>query len=92
MARRLLIEGQVQGVGYRISFAETASALGLAGWVRNRFDGSVEACVHGEAAAIDAIVIWARRGPPAARVRHVTVEEIQEPAPSDGKFDILPTR
>jgi acylphosphatase len=92
MAKRLIIEGQVQGVGYRASFAEKASVLGVAGWVRNRLDGSVEACVHGDAAAIDAIVIWARRGPPVARVVNVSVAETEEPAPAGRKFGILPTQ
>jgi acylphosphatase len=85
---KLMIEGRVQGVGYRASFANQAFALGLSGWVRNRRDGSVEACVHGEAAAIEAIVLWARRGPPAARVSNVTIEDTAEPAPSDGTFKI----
>ena len=92
MAKRLIIEGQVQGVGYRVSFAQAASNLGLAGWVRNRFEGSVEACVDGEAAAIEAIVIWARRGPPTARVHNVFVAEADEPVPVGRKFDILPTQ
>jgi acylphosphatase len=89
MAKRLLIEGRVQGVGYRVSFADAASELGLAGWVRNRRDGSVEACVHGNEAAIDAIITWAKRGPPAAIVRNVAVTESEESAPDDGKFHIL---
>lgn len=88
MAKRLMIEGRVQGVGYRASFAGKAVALGLSGWVRNRRNGSVEACVHGEVAAIEAIILWARRGPPAALVRNVTIEDAAEPAPSDGAFKI----
>lgn len=88
MVKRLMIEGRVQGVGYRASFADKAVALGLSGWVRNRRDGSVEACVHGEVEAIEAIILWARRGPPAARVRNVTIEDAAEPAPSDGAFKI----
>ena len=88
MAKRLMIEGRVQGVGYRASFADQAAALGLSGWVRNRRDGSVEACVHGDVAAIEAIIVWARRGPPAALVRNVTIEEAAEPAPTDGTFKI----
>lgn len=91
MAKRLIIAGRVQGVGYRVSFAEAASALALSGWVRNRFDGSVEACVQGDDAAIDAIVTWAKRGPPAAQVSNVVVEEAEEPVPHDGNFRILPT-
>jgi acylphosphatase len=89
MGKRLLISGRVQGVGYRFSFAEAATALGLTGWVRNLYDGSVEACVHGDAAAIDNIVTWAKRGPPAACVSAVTVLPSDEPAPADGKFRIL---
>lgn len=94
MAKRLIIEGQVQGVGYRASLADMACALGLAGWVRNRFDGSVEACVCGEVAAIDAIITWARRGPPSARVHNVSVLEAKELAPVavGRKFSILPTQ
>ncbi|GAC1318043.1 MAG: acylphosphatase [Collimonas sp.] len=88
MDKRLMIEGRVQGVGYRAAFADKAVALGLSGWVRNRRDGSVEACVHGEAAAVEAIILWARQGPPAARVHNVTIEDVADPAPSDGAFKI----
>jgi len=45
-----------------------------AGWVRNRSDGTVEALVSGDAAAVAAIIAWARHGPPSARVSHVAVE------------------
>jgi len=89
MAKQLIVSGMVQGVGYRASFAQVATTLGLAGWVRNRRDGSVEACVHGDNAAIHAIVDWAKRGPPAARVSAVIVAQSDEPAPDDGKFHIL---
>ncbi|PRC92498.1 acylphosphatase [Solimicrobium silvestre] len=92
MIKRLMIEGRVQGVGYRASFADKAIALGLSGWVRNRRDGSVEACIHGDAPAIESIITWSRHGPPGAGVRNVTVEDTEEPAPSDGKFKILPTQ
>ena len=91
MAKRLIIKGRVQGVRYRVTLAETAIALGLTGWVRNRLDGSVEACVHGGDEAIAAIVTWAKRGPPAARVSDVIVTDSEEPAPDDGKFQILST-
>lgn len=92
MAKRLMIEGRVQGVGYRASFADQAMALGLAGWVRNCRDGSVEACVDGELAALEAIIVWARRGPPAAQVRHVAIEELDADELSGGPFRILSTR
>ncbi|WP_343729146.1 acylphosphatase [Duganella sp.] len=88
MAKRLLITGWVQGVGYRASFERQAVALGLRGWVRNRRDGSVEAEVDGDAAALDAIISWARQGPPASRVDQVAVEEA---ASYEDAFRILPT-
>jgi acylphosphatase len=70
---QLRITGRVQGVGYRASLMNAALAHGLRGWVRNRRDGSVEAVVHGAAADCDALVAWAHRGPPAARVTAVAV-------------------
>ncbi|HEY1151654.1 MAG TPA: acylphosphatase [Pseudoduganella sp.] len=89
MAKRLLIEGLVQGVGYRYAFADEAEALGLTGWVRNRKDGSVEACVCGPEGAIERIVAWAHKGPSAARVRSVTVGDSDEAAAE--RFEIRPT-
>jgi acylphosphatase len=91
MAKRLLIEGRVQGVGYRASFADRAVALGLKGWVCNRRDGSVEALVDGDVTTLDAIIEWARRGPPAAQVSNVLVEETAEPVEAGGSFKILQT-
>ncbi len=73
IARRLVIHGAVQGVGYRYAMVDAAESCGVAGWVRNRRDGAVEAFVQGDAAALDAIVAWCRRGPPAARVSSVDV-------------------
>jgi len=73
--KRLLIEGVVQGVGYRYSFVSAANRLGLCGWVRNRRDGAVEAVVQGDAEAVKEIVTWAHRGPSSAHVDHVDVSE-----------------
>lgn len=75
IARRLSIQGRVQGVGFRESMVAAARAAGVSGWVRNCADGSVEALVQGDPAAVDAVVAWARRGPPLARVTAVDVDE-----------------
>lgn len=68
IARQLLIRGRVQGVGYRMAMTEAAVALGVTGWVRNRRDGTVEALVQGDDAAIERVLAWCRRGPPGANV------------------------
>jgi acylphosphatase len=88
IGRRLLIRGRVQGVGFRYALADEARARRLAGWVRNRRDGTVEALVVGAAADVEAMISWARRGPPAARVTDVLVEPAPE-APQG--FEIVPT-
>lgn len=72
ICQHLFISGHVQGVGYRASLETTARRLQLAGWVRNRHDGRVEAVVQGPAVAVQSLVQWCHRGPPAARVDAVT--------------------
>lgn len=74
VSRRLTIRGRVQGVGYRDALCSEAERQGVAGWVRNRTDGSVEALLQGDAEQVSALIGWARRGPPAARVDEVRVE------------------
>ncbi|HMC41153.1 MAG TPA: acylphosphatase [Acidimicrobiales bacterium] len=79
VARRVVVDGRVQGVGFRQSCADTARRLHLGGWVRNRTDGRVEAVFEGPAAAVGQMVAWCRRGPQLADVTEVRVEE-QAPA------------
>lgn len=79
-ALHLVIHGRAQGVFFRDSMRREAQNLGVAGWVRNRSDGTVEAAVHGETAAVDAIVRWAQRGPQHAQVERVDIE------PDDGSY------
>jgi acylphosphatase len=67
----LTIHGLVQGVGFRDAFSLEALERGVDGWVRNRRDGSVEALVQGDATSVAALIRWAGRGPPAARVQRV---------------------
>lgn len=70
----LVIHGRVQGVFYRDSMRLEAQRLGVSGWVKNRSDGSVEAAVHGDSTAVDALVRWAQRGPELAHVERVEIE------------------
>ena len=84
--KHLLVHGYVQGVGYRWAMAQAAEALGVQGWVRNRRNGTVEALAIGDAAAIDALVEWARRGPSQARVERVEVVTVPGPAPAVAGF------
>ncbi len=89
ITRHLLIRGRVQGVYYRASMATQAACLGVAGWVRNRRDGSVEAVLHGPADAVAQLIDWAHRGPSAARVESVEVTTAMSEPPNG--FEQWPT-
>lgn len=69
------IRGRVQGVFFRAEACSRAESLGLAGWVRNASDGSVEALFEGEPGRVDSMVDWCRRGPSGASVDEVEVAE-----------------
>ncbi|MET0483662.1 MAG: acylphosphatase [Aestuariivirgaceae bacterium] len=85
----LRIEGRVQGVGYRYWAADRARELHLAGWVRNRRDGAVEAVFSGPAAAVERMVALCAEGPPDAAV--TAVEIVGEGTAAYGDFTIEPT-
>jgi acylphosphatase len=84
--RHVVVHGRVQGVGYRVSLAARARARGVAGWVRNRGDGTVEAALEGEREAVDAVVEWCRQGPREAWVNGVDV--VDEEPQGDRGFEI----
>jgi acylphosphatase len=83
------IEGRVQGVGYRAFVEMEAHHLGLAGWVRNRRDGSVEAVFQGPEEAVEEMLQRCRLGPPAAIVDGV--ETIGEGVGTFRGFEVRPT-
>ncbi len=83
--RRIVVRGRVQGVWFRDSMVEAVHALPagsrLAGYVRNLDDGSVEAWLQGDDESVAAMIAWATRGPPRARVDEVEVEDaVADPA------------
>ncbi len=88
-AKRLIINGLVQGIGYRAWMVEKARALGVSGWVRNRLDGSVEALVAGDIAAVEELSRLCRRGPRMAEV--VSIEEELADPPEHPGFRQVPT-
>ena len=90
MAKQLRITGRVQGVGFRYSMAEEARRLGVTGWVRNRPDGTVEAVVDGAPDAVSAMLVWAHRGPPGARVSEVETAEVEASGGFE-RFEMRPT-
>ncbi|MGZ4794113.1 MAG: acylphosphatase [Ilumatobacteraceae bacterium] len=84
--RRIIVEGRVQGVWYRQSCLQVATAEGVAGWVRNNDDGSVEAALEGDPAAVGRVVSWMRVGPPRAVVTGVRI--VDEPLHGEDSFSV----
>ena len=82
-AKRVVIQGRVQGVGYRDWMVGQARALGVSGWVRNRAGGAVEALVYGETDAVEELLRACRRGPRLAAVSRIE-EEWAEPPEGPG--------
>jgi acylphosphatase len=83
---RLLIGGRVQGVGYRARATRVAGELRLRGWVKNRRDGSVEMLLIGTEETVAAMIGLAQRGPPAARVGGIRMDDAED----DGSPDFTP--
>jgi acylphosphatase len=83
------VSGRVQGVFFRDTCRLEAARRGVAGWVRNRADGTVEAVFEGRPEAVDALVAWARTGPARAAVAGVDVHP--EPVEGATGFEIRGT-
>jgi acylphosphatase len=71
----VVVSGHVQGVFFRTTCAREAKARGVAGWIRNRDDGSVEASFEGGADVVAAMVSWCRRGPSRASVTDIDARD-----------------
>ena len=76
VARRLVVAGRVQGVGFRWFTYDAAAREGVHGWVRNLADGSVEVVAEGDVEAIDRLEAAVRRGPASSRVEQVDAEQL----------------
>lgn len=90
IARKFVVRGRVQGVGFRYFVAREAEALALAGSVRNLPDGSVEVLAHGDEAPIETLLGRLWQGPPLARVTAIDTSDAEPPAWTG--FRVLSTR
>ena len=70
----ITVSGKVQGVGFRRCAGEAARCHGVAGWVKNLYNGDVQLCIEGERKNVRALIEWCHKGPPLSKVIGVTVE------------------
>lgn len=89
--RVVRVRGRVQGVGYRYACVQQARTLGIAGWVRNRMDESVEALLQGAPRDLDRMCEWMREEVPSALVEHMEVAELPPPFTHYVGFEQRPT-
>lgn len=88
VTKHIIVQGRVQGVGYRATMIREARRLNVTGWVRNRPGGGVEAVVHGWPSDVAEILNWARHGPLGAKV---TSMEVSEASGTYDSFDQRPS-
>jgi len=84
--RRVVVHGRVQGVGFRYALARAAQTRGVAGWARNRADGSLEAVFEGDADSVESLIRFCHEGPRGAEVDRVEVFEDEPEGLS--RFDV----
>ena len=87
----LRVYGRVQGIGYREACVGRAREMGVAGWVRNRMDGSVEVLLQGSPQQLADMCSWLRDGMTWALVDELEVTPVQPPFPRFDRFERLPT-
>ncbi len=85
---RVIVHGRVQGVGFRAACQAEATAAGVRGWVRNKWDGSVEALFEGSTEAVDRMIRWCHRGPRMADIEDVEQRDPGEAEPAGSSFRI----
>ena len=85
-AVHMIVQGRVQGVFFRASTQKVAQGLGLAGWVKNCHDGSVEIHAEGEPGKLDEFVEWCRQGPELASVSNIDLNRVA--SEGHGSFNI----
>jgi acylphosphatase len=76
--KRVIVSGNVQGVGFRYYTEAQAGTLGVGGYVRNRPDGAVEAEIEGDDDAVERMLVWLHTGPRSANVQSVQVTDLAE--------------
>ena len=92
IVRRVIVEGYVQGVGYREFTRRAALRLGVSGWVRNRSDGAVEALICGPPASVEALIGEMRKGPRFAKVENLSaIDQDETPGDDNGAFIVRTT-
>lgn len=93
--RKIFVSGRVQGVFYRDTTRQQATALSLAGYVRNLRDGRVEVAVSGSDESVEILIKWLKTGPKSAKVSNIEVIDIEAdawPCHDDSGFAIWPTQ
>lgn len=85
----IIVEGLVQGVGFRWFVYRKAEVLGLTGWVRNLYNGSVEIEAEGDRSLLEELIKEVKVGPRSARVTNLTIEWKDSKPPHYQRFDIL---
>ena len=80
---KIKVHGRVQGVGFRYSAIQVATRIGISGWVRNEWDGTVQIYCEGEAASVDNFIRWCRKGPSMAYVTSLDID----PVPYQGVYN-----